>query len=141
MDIEKFKEIPMEKYTVTIIGLKSKTETELEIYADEDSDDIVLKTVINNRVIIVSDCAYLSAYQKLRDYVLSMGFGMKCNGSRCNAVQSGMMESNAKIYLVEIGSQALLRDIVGIYDYADINEFPNTQEQKAYFQKWIDSLG
>jgi hypothetical protein len=133
--------MPMEKYIVTIIGLKSKTETELEILADEESDDIVLKTVINNLEIIVSDCTYLSAYQKLRDYVLSMGFGMKCNGSRCNAVQSGMLGPNPRIYLVELGSQALLRDIVGIYDYADINEFPNTQEQKEYFQKWIDSLG
>lgn len=131
----------MEKYIVTIIELNIKTETELEILADEESDDIVLKAVINNREILVSDYNYLSAYQKLRDCVLSMGYGIKCNGSCLNAVQSGMMGSNAKIYLVELGRQALLRDTVSIYDYADINEFPNTQEQKAFLQKWIGSLG
>ena len=70
-----------------------------------------------------------------------MGYGIKCNGSCRNVVQSGMMGSNAKNYLVELGKQALLRDTVSIYDYADINEFPNTQEQKAFLQKWIGSLG
>lgn len=131
----------MKKYFVIIIELNSKTETELEIIADEDSDDIVLKTIINNREVLVTDYNYLPAYQKLRDCLLSMGYGIKCNGSRLNAVQSGMMGSNTKIYLVELGRQALLRDIVGIYDYADVNEFPNTQEQKAFLQKWIGSLG
>lgn len=52
----------MEKYNVTIIELNIKTETELEILADEESDDIVLKAVINNREILVSDYNYLSAY-------------------------------------------------------------------------------
>lgn len=131
----------MEKYIVTIIEFNSKTEAELEIFAEEDSDDVVLKASINNREVFVSDYYYLPAYQKLRDCLLSMGYGIKCNGSRRNAVQSGMMGSNAKIYLVELGRQALLQDIVGIYDYADINEFPNTQEQKAFLQKWITSLG
>lgn len=131
----------MKKYIVIIIEFISKTETELEIIADEDSDDIVLKTIINNREVLVSDYNYLTAYQKLRDCLLSMGYGIKCNGSRRNAVQSGMMGSNTKIYLVELGRQALLRDIVDIYDYADIKEFPNTQEQKAFLQKWIGSLG
>ncbi len=131
----------MKKYVVIIIEFNSKTESELEIIADEDSDDIVLKTIINNQEILFSDYNYLPAYQKLRDSMLSMGYGIKCNGSRLNAVQSGMMGSNDKIYLVELGRQALQRDIVGHYDYADINEFPNTQEQKAFLQKWVDSLG
>ena len=131
----------MKKYIIIIKEFKSKTETELEILADEDSDDIVLKTIINNQEILFSDYNYLPAYQKSRDSMLSMGYGIKCNGSRLNAVQSGMMGSNAKIYLVELGRQALLQDIAGIYDYADINEFPNTQEQKAFLQKWFGSLG
>ncbi|BCK01585.1 hypothetical protein [Anaerocolumna chitinilytica] len=131
----------MAKYIVIIIEFHSKTETELEIFAEEDSDDVVMKTSINNREVFVSDYNYLPAYQKLRDCLLAMGYGIKCNGSRRNAVQSGMMGSNAKIYLVELGRQALLQDIVCIYDYADINEFPNTQEQMAFLQKWITSLG
>jgi hypothetical protein len=51
------------------------------------------------------------------------------------------MGSKAKIYLVKLGRQALLDDTVGIYDYADINEFPSTQEQKAFLQKRVCSLG
>jgi hypothetical protein len=130
----------MEKYIVTVIELNSKTEAELELLADEDTDDIVLKVVINNREFLASDYNYFTAYQKLRDCVLSIGYGIKCNGSRHNAVQSGMMGSSAKIYLVELGRQAFIRDVVGIYDYADINEFPNTQEQNAFLQKWKGSL-
>jgi len=45
----------MKKYIVIIIEFNSRTETELEIIADEDSDDIVLKTIINNREVLVSD--------------------------------------------------------------------------------------
>lgn len=65
----------MKKYIVIIKEFKSKTETELEILADEDSDDIVLKTIINNQEILFSDYNYLPAYQKLRDslYLWAMG--------------------------------------------------------------------
>lgn len=132
----------METYEVTIMNLKTKEEKILLIEADEaeSSDDIVLKTVILEREFCSSNYNDLSAYQELRDKILELGYGIKCNGSRINVVQSGMMGASDKIYLVEFGRQALMKDVVGIFDYAEINEFPNSLQQNEYSMKWFDSL-
>ena len=49
--------------------------------------------------------------------------------------KSGMMGADDKIYLVEMGKHASLKDIVSIYGYAEIDTFPNTEEQSAFFNK------
>lgn len=72
--------------------------------------------------------------------MLALGYGIKCNGSRINAIQSGMMGATDKVYLVEMGKQALKKDIVNIWDYADIDIFANTQQQNSFFDQWINSL-
>lgn len=45
--------------------------------------------------------------KKLRDELLKLGYCLKCNGSRFNAIQSGMMRYCEKIYLVKMGQQAV----------------------------------
>ena len=87
--------------------------------------------------IVVSNYNYLPAYQEFRDRLLQLGLGIKCNGSRINAVQSGMMGANEKMYLVEIGKQARRENIVHIWDYAEIDTFPDTKQQSAFFEQWI----
>ena len=64
------------------------------------------------------------------------GYGIKCNGSRINAAQTEMMGATDKVYLVEKGKQALMKDIVHIWDYADIDIFPNTEQQNIFFEQW-----
>ena len=132
----------MEKYRVLLFSLKTKKEMETTIYADEGetTDDIILKVQIDDQEVCAVDTNYLPAYQKLRDKLLKMGYGIKCNGSRLNALQSGMMGANEKIYLVKLGEQALNKDIVSLYEYAEIDEFPNTEEQIAFSQKWFNSI-
>jgi hypothetical protein len=46
--------------------------------------------------------------------MLNNGYGLKCNGSRINAIQSDMMGYSDKVYLVEIGKQAMMKDVVRI---------------------------
>ena len=132
----------MEKYRVLLFSLKTKEEMETTIYADEGetTDDIILKVQIDDQEICAVDSNYLPAYQKLRDKLLKIGCGIKCNGSRLNAVQSGMMGANPQIYLVKLGEQALSKDIVSLYEYAEIDDFPNTEEQIAFSQKWFNSI-
>lgn len=132
----------MEEYTVTIVDLRTNSRAEATIYADEaeTSDDIILKINLEGKEISAAEHSYFSAFQKLRDMLLEMDHGIKCCGSRLNAVQSGMMGSSDKIYLVQLGRPALLGDIVSLYDYSDINEFPDTQEQNEFFEKWTASL-
>ncbi|MCR5601176.1 MAG: hypothetical protein K6G33_10610 [Ruminococcus sp.] len=132
----------MEKYDIKLYDMKRNSEIEGVVFADEgeSSDDIILKTEVESIVITAKSNGYLSAYQIIRDELLKNGFGLKCNGSLINAIQSAMMSYTPKIYLVQIGKQALLKDIVNIWDYCDINCFPDTKEQNQYSEKWWGSL-
>lgn len=117
-------------------------ESEVSIFEEEEetTGNIILKAKINDMEFYAEDDHYLPAYQKLRDELLKMHYGIKCNGSRLNAVQSGMMGNNDKIYLVQLGQKALNKDIVSLYGDAEISEFPDTEEQNQFLEKWIVSI-
>lgn len=51
-------------------------------------------------------------------------------------VQSGMMGVSDKMYLVEMGKKPKMKDIVHIWDYANIDDFPDTQKQQAFMELW-----
>lgn len=132
----------MEIYDITLIELSSKKEILLSVEVDEAelSENIEIKAVIDGNIIKASNFNYLPAYQCFRDQLLLLGYGIKCNGSRINAVQSGMMGTTDKAYLVELGKQTLMKDIVHIWEYADITTFPDTEQQNAFFEQWMKSL-
>ena len=132
----------MEKYEVTLYDISNRTEFGAVVYADEaeTSDDIVLKAEFGEMIVTVKSGSYLSAYQKLRDKLLEKGFGLKCKGSLINANQSAMMSYVPKIYLVELGKQAMKKDIVGIWEYSDISKFPDTKGQDSFNEQWFSSL-
>lgn len=132
----------MEIYEVILSDLSSKEVLTIQVEVDESetTENIVIRTIFNEQESTSSNYNYLPAYQEFRDKLLLKGYGIKCNGSRLNAVQSGMLGATDKVYLVEIGKQALMKDIVHIWGYADIKEFPNTEQQKAFFEQWIKTL-
>ena len=132
----------MEVYEITLIELSTKKEIHIPVEVDEaeESENIVIYSKVKyHEVTSISD-TYFIAYQEFRDELLALGYGIKCNGSRINAIQSGMMGATDKVYLVEMGKQALKKDIVNIWDYADIDIFANTQQQNSFFDQWINSL-
>ena len=45
-----------------------------------------------------------------------------------------------KVYILTLGKPALKKDIATIFDYAEIQEFPNTREQEKFSQKWLNSF-
>ena len=128
----------METYEVTLFDLNTKDELSVQVKVDEAeaSENIIISLQIKKQEIISSNYNYLCAFQEFRDKLLIIGYGMKCNGSRINAVQSGMMGATDKIYLAEMGKQALTKDIVHIWDYAEIDAFPDTKQQNAFFEQW-----
>lgn len=132
----------MDEHIVRIVELETGREYDVVVYDDEleDTGDIVFETTVAGEKISAIDENALPAFQKLRDQLLSAGYGIKCNGSRINAVQSGMMGASNKVYLVELGKQARMKDVVDLFDYADIREFPDTSEQTAFFEKWLKSF-
>lgn len=128
----------MEMYEVILIDLNTQEELSVRIEVDEGetTENIVISAIMNKQEITASDYNYLPAFQEFRDKLLIAGYGIKCNGSRLNAVQSGMMGATDQVYLVEMGKQAFLKDIVHIWDYAEIDTFPDTKQQNAFFEQW-----
>lgn len=129
----------MEAYKVILTNLSSKEELTIQVEVDEaeTTENIIIRTIFNEREITSSNYNYLPAYQEFREKLLVMGYGIKCNGSRLNAVQSGMLGATDKVYLVEMGKQALMKDIAHIWDYAEIETFPDTKQQNDFFEHWI----
>lgn len=128
----------METYEVVMVCLRSGAEAPLFVEADEaeTTESIVLRAQAAGQTVAAADYCYLPAYQKFRDRLLQLGYGLKCNGSRINAVQSGMMGANDRVYLVEMGKKAQRSQLVSLWDYADIREFPDTRQQLAFFKRW-----
>lgn len=104
----------MEKYEVIIKKLNSNHELPLILEVDEaeTTENIVIEAFVSEQKITSTNDSYFSAYQEFRDQLLQLGYGIKCNGSRINAVQSGMMGATDKIYLVEMGKQGTIPKFV-----------------------------
>ncbi len=131
----------MDIYKCTIVDIAYyENEKQVIVNVDIQDDIIEMSCEVNGICFSSSGEYYFDTFQSLRDRLLELGYGIKCNGSRINAIQSGMRGYSENIYLVEIGKQALNKDIFRIWDYADIKDFPSTDEQKIYANKWYKSL-
>lgn len=132
----------MEKYNITAVNLLNKEKMNLIIVEDEaeTSNDILLTVKLDNKEIVGSSESYFEAFKQLKDKLLELKYGLKCKGSLSNVVQSGMAANSDKIYIVELGRQALRKNLVSIYDYTDIFEFSNSKEQDEFAEQWYSSL-
>lgn len=129
----------MGKYQCVAVDLAYyENEKTITVLVDDEEDEIKISTEIDGIELKSIGEYYFETFQNLRDQLLDIGYGIKCNGSRINAVQSNMMGVCDKVYLVENGKPALMKDVVRIWDYADIDFFPNTKEQTAFFTQWIN---
>lgn len=131
-----------ERYKITLFDIKTKQQniSEISVILDDETDEFVIDLKTENLQIKSKHCDYFSAFKIFKDELLNKGYGIKCNGSKINAVQSAMMANSDKIYLVELGRVALTQDIANIWDYADISEFFSTKEQQLFFIKWKGSI-
>ena len=132
----------MEFFKVKIEHLKTKEEKEIVIDVDEaeESELIVFHTLFEKQEIISSDVIYFSAFQKFRDTLLEIGYGMKCAGALVNAVQSPMMSLCEKIYLVKMKEHAKMKDAISMFSYFDVYAYVDTKTQMEYFIEWCESL-
>jgi hypothetical protein len=101
----------------------------------------LLSIKTDDDIISASNYGYFQAFQEIRDKLLEKGYGLKCAGAMLNAVQSSMASATDKIYMVTLGEQAAQENLISLYEYVDILEFPNTNEQNQFAEKWIYSLG
>ncbi len=130
-----------ETYQVKVTDLGYyENRKQTNILVNDHGDHFELKTVVDGVEFEARADDMFSAFQLLRDRLLDMAWGIMCNAARKNAVQSGMMRDMDVVYLVELGKQARSEDVHGFWDYCEMDEYVFTEEQKAFFKKWMDSL-
>ncbi len=127
---------------VVAVDLASKEEMTITVQQEEDSSahDFILRCDLNGEEILSSANAYFTVFQDFRDKMLAAGYGLKCNGALINAHASAMMECSDKVYLLKLGSQALKKDVVNIWDPARPEDFPDTKAQEDFWEEWTASI-
>jgi hypothetical protein len=66
-----------------------------------------------------------------------------CKGAKRNVYPSRMssqMANGLLAYELELGEQALKKDIVNIFDHDEIDIVGSSEDQAAFFKKWLESL-
>ncbi len=132
----------MEKYHIIAVSLTSHSELLLTIEADEAemTEDVTLSVYIDGEKISASNEGYFQAYQEIRDTLLQKDYGLKCVGSKLNVVQSSMASATDKVCVAALGKQAKQKDLISLYEYVDIDVFPNTKEQNDFAARWNQSF-
>ncbi|MBO4637905.1 MAG: hypothetical protein J5685_12280 [Clostridiales bacterium] len=124
-------------YEVTIVESGSKEESALVVESGEDlaTGASVIRCTLNGQEIVSSHEVYFAAFQQFRDKLLEAGYGIKCNGSRLNAVSLSKKESG-QVYIVGSNKRARPEDIANIWDKADIDDFPDSKAQNEFYDRW-----
>ena len=65
-----------------------------------------------------------------------------CNASVINVYPSGMQKEfgGTKAYKLQMGKQAVLADVVDIFDYNSELKIGSVEEQKKFYENWLKSL-
>jgi hypothetical protein len=85
-----------------------------------------------------------SALCDLRCDLDKAGIKLLCNGCRIDTYVSRMsrqMGGGRKVYELTMKKQAGLDSLVDIFGEAPVDKIGTVEEQKTFYQKWLDSLG
>lgn len=132
----------MEIIKVQAIRIDTLHTFEIELQVDEyvTYDGLMISAILPETTVSVKGDYYFTTFQKFRDSLLHLGIGLKCSGSLLNVCQSPMASYSEKIYIITLGMQAKSENLVSIFDYSNIDKFPNSIEQDEYYKKWLSSL-
>ncbi|SFC29380.1 hypothetical protein [Ruminococcus albus] len=130
----------MEEYTVKLKKLDDDTYCDIVVTEDDNGEVIKFRLEKDSKVFVGEDEDYLTAFRKLRDALLSAGYGMCCAGALVNALQSGMMAGSDRVYLVKLGEKPSMKNAVGIFDPAGADIFPDSKAQEIYAERFFDSI-
>jgi hypothetical protein len=84
-----------------------------------------------------------AALQSMREELEAQGVKLLCAGARKDVWPSGMsrdMGGGFKAYVMRFGETAKIKDLVDIFDYSDPSLVGTVQEQRDYFEAWLESL-
>jgi hypothetical protein len=129
---------------ISLKGVKVKNKTLFDLILrvkESEEDDIVsIEIKCDEFATKVEDEYCYTALQKLRRLLFLQGVDICCYGAKKNVHPSPLMMYSSKAYLLTMGKQAKMDDIVEIFDSCELDEIATVEEQNLFYQEWIRSL-
>jgi hypothetical protein len=79
----------------------------------------------------------------LRERLEPDGWLIMCEGARVDVYPSGMsreMGAGRRAYVLRLGEHADRNDLVDIFAATKVAQLASVRDQRAYFEKWIESV-
>lgn len=130
--------------TIKIINGDFNEELKIYLY-DEDPDDIDLIKIeftFQNDIYKSSSENYFTALKNLREILETKNLKLLCKGTSKNVHPSPMqlsMGTGRKAYQLSLKKQALLEDVVDIFEPSKEEEYSTVKEQFDFYNLWINS--
>ena len=134
-----------EENNIEIQNIESLNNGQIEkskLFLLEIEDEINLKIEIENMVYFSKSDNIFDSVVELRKKLELKNIYLLCNASVINVYPSGMQKEfgGTKAYKLQMGKQAILIDVVDIFDYDSELKIGSVKEQEEFYENWIESL-
>ena len=130
----------MEIFDIEIIN-NGKIEKN-KLFLSEIEDEINLKIEIERTIYFSKSDNIFDSVVELRKKLELNNIYLLCNASAINVYPSTMQKEfgGTKAYKLQMGKQAVLTDVVDIFDYDNELKIGSVKEQEEFYENWIESL-
>ena len=130
----------MEIFDIEIIN-NGKIEKN-KLFLSEIEGEINLKIEIERTIYFSKSDNIFDSVAELRKKLELNNIYLLCNASVINVYPSGMQKEfgGTKAYKLQMGKQAILKDVVDIFDYDSELKIGSVKEQEEFYENWIESL-
>ncbi len=109
-----------------------------------DNDDFHIAITWDDHRLESTADDFFEAFCLIRHELWKSNLLPACYGAHLHAFPSGMSRSmggGRKLYRLTLGKQALTKDLVKLFDAGD-DVIPSTvEDQRRFFDNWVESLG
>ena len=130
----------MEIFDIEIIN-NGKIEKN-KLFLSEIEGEINLKIEIERTIYFSKSDNIFDSVVELRKKLELNNIYLLCNASAINVYPSGMQKEfgGTKAYKLQMGKQAILIDVVDIFDYDSELKIGSVKEQEEFYESWLESL-
>jgi hypothetical protein len=135
----------IETYQVQLVGPNGAvSQGDFTLDADTDDDECQLSLQYPGGELRAVACDYFEALCQIRHELEEIGQRPVCYGSSRHVYPSGMSRGmgarGLKAYRLHLGQQAKNADLVEIFAVGSDVEPVSVEEQRAFFENWLESL-
>jgi hypothetical protein len=135
----------IEQHPVQLVGLAGDCSQGVFILDEDEDEDLCRLTFQYPGGKVAAEASdYFEAMCQIRLELEKAGWRPVCFGSSRNVYPSGMcrdMGGGLKAYKLQLGHPAKLADLVTIFDSGPDVEPTSVEEQRQFFDRWLQSLG